>query len=128
MLARMQKEHLEREASHRRDCERKRRIANESVGKLSDAMMESVNDGVSQIFSNQRRIEDESQKLRAQSARFAKQTSLWLQSMEKFYDSFKELGDVENWASIVEQDMRTVTTILEIVHKGEANVGEQGGT
>jgi hypothetical protein len=30
----------------------------------------------------------------------------------------KELGDVQNWAEVIEKDMREITTTLEFVHKG----------
>lgn len=34
----------------------------------------------------------------------------------------QEIGDVENWAERIEQDMRTVTTTLEFVHNGAQQV------
>jgi len=30
----------------------------------------------------------------------------------------KELGDVQNWAEVIEKDMREITATLEFVHKG----------
>lgn len=37
-----------------------------------------------------------------------------------FLYSFKqEIGDVENWARSIEMDMRTISTALEYVHKGQ---------
>tara|TARA_R110002050_G_scaffold22411_1_gene61019 strand:+ start:334 stop:618 length:285 start_codon:yes stop_codon:yes gene_type:complete len=44
---------------------------------------------------------------------------LFISSRFNLFISFKELGDVENWAGTVEDDMRTITTILEYVHKHE---------
>ena len=41
---------------------------------------------------------------------FAKQTAPWLQMIEGFNTSLKELGDVENWARSTENDMKVVSS------------------
>lgn len=33
--------------------------------------------------------------------------------------STKELGDVQNWAEVIEKDMRDIAMTLEFVHRGK---------
>jgi len=35
----------------------------------------------------------------------------------------KELGDVQNWAEVIEKDMREIAVTLEFVHKGLSRKG-----
>ena len=42
--------------------------------------------------------------------------------MDSFNTSLKELGDVKSWASAIEQDMKTVSSVLEYTYK----VNKQG--
>lgn len=37
--------------------------------------------------------------------------------MNGFNDSLKQLGDVENWAKVIENDMKEISSILEYVYK-----------
>jgi len=80
-------------------------------------MMDSVNLGVAKVFANQRRIEVQAVKLQSQTDRFAKQTAQWLQLIENFNQTLKEIGDVENWARAIENDMKEIATGLEYVHR-----------
>lgn len=83
----------------------------------TNAMMDSVNMGVAKVFSNERRIETQAVKLQNQTDRFAKQTAQWLQLIENFNQTLKEIGDVENWARAIENDMKEIATGLEYVHR-----------
>ncbi|CAO3586386.1 unnamed protein product [Absidia cylindrospora] len=38
-----------------------------------------------------------------------------------FNDALKELGDVKNWAEVMEQDMKAVMTTLEFVYQGTSD-------
>jgi len=79
--------------------------------------MDSVNMGVAKVFSNERRIETQAVKLQNQTDRFAKQTAQWLQLIENFNQTLKEIGDVENWARAIENDMKEIAAGLEYVHR-----------
>lgn len=37
--------------------------------------------------------------------------------MNGFNESLKQLGDVENWAKVIENDMQEISSILEYVYK-----------
>ncbi|KAF9326105.1 Retinol dehydrogenase 5 [Podila minutissima] len=68
---------------------------------------------VSQIFVNQKDLEQEAKNLSLQSARYAKQTTQWLALVSQFDSALKELGDVQNWVQVIEKDMEQVTRALE---------------
>jgi len=80
-------------------------------------MVDSVNLGVSKVFANQRKIEAQAAQLQMQTERFSKQTTQWLQLVEAFNQSLKELGDIENWSRTIELDMRQIAANIEYVHR-----------
>lgn len=48
---------------------------------------------------------------------FSKQTQQWMTLIDGFSAALKELGDIENWARAIENDMKSVTGILEVAYK-----------
>lgn len=69
--------------------EQYRRDAIQSAASVTSQLMDSVNIGVAHVFSNQKKLEDETRKLQSQTARFAKQTTQWLTMIENFNNSLK---------------------------------------
>lgn len=80
-------------------------------------MVDGINQGVARVFSNQKKIESETKHLENEAAKLHKQTNSWIQLIEDFSDALKEIGDVENWAQVIEQDMREVSSALEHVYR-----------
>lgn len=72
---------------------------------------------VAQAYLNQKRLDAEAKQLLIGATNFAKQTQQWLQLIDGFSTSLKELGDVENWAKSIETDMRVITDSLEIAYR-----------
>ncbi|KAG0321067.1 biogenesis of lysosome- organelles complex 1 subunit 1 [Podila horticola] len=93
--------------------ERLRKEAIQSAGHFTDALAETLSNRVSQIFVNQKDLEQEAKNLSLQSARYAKQTTQWLALVSQFDSALKELGDVQNWVQVIEKDMEQVTRALE---------------
>lgn len=60
-------------------------------------------------------MEAEARQLQAQAARFSKQARQWVSVTEQFNRSMKEIGDIENWARVMEQDITTIAAVLEAV-------------
>lgn len=72
---------------------------------------------MAQAYLNQKKLDAEAKQLHVGATNFAKQTQQWLLLIEGFSSALKELGDVENWARSIENDLRSVTGALEIAYK-----------
>ncbi|KAF9907955.1 biogenesis of lysosome- organelles complex 1 subunit 1 [Lobosporangium transversale] len=112
-LSRLVKEHNAKQATHKRETEQLRKEAIQSVGVFSDAIADILNSRVTQIFVNQKNLEQEVKNLSAQTTRYAKQTAQWLSLVQQFDSALKELGDVQNWVQVIQRDMEQVTEALE---------------
>ncbi|KAI9473511.1 MAG: biogenesis of lysosome-related organelles complex 1 subunit 1-like protein [Benjaminiella poitrasii] len=117
-LSQLLKEHNQKRAETKRQNEQIKKNAIQTTNELTDALTEHVNEGVAEIFAKQKELEQHSRKLGNQTTRYLNQTQQWLTLVDDFNTSLKELGDVRNWAEIMEHDMRTIMTTLEFVHQG----------
>jgi hypothetical protein len=117
MLGVLLKEHQAKQELLRQENESRRKRAVASVDRVTNGMMDSVNAGVARVFTNQKKIEAQAVQLQNQTERFTKQTAQWIQLIDNFNQSLKEIGDIENWARTIETDMRTIAGALEYVHK-----------
>lgn len=122
MLSRVVKEHQERQVLFREQQDRKRRVALEAVQKCSDAMVDSLNSSVEKAYENQRKLDREAKALQSHSSRFIKQTSQWLNLVEGFHKNLKSLGDLEQWAKTIENDMHIIVGNLEYAYRGSGEV------
>ena len=122
MLSRVVKEHQERQALFRERQEKKRRVALDAVQKCSDAMVDSLNSSVEKAYENQRKLDREAKALQSHSARFIKQTTQWLNLVEGFHKNLKSVGDLEQWAKTIENDMQIIVTNLEYAYRGSSDV------
>ncbi|KAI8379343.1 GCN5-like protein 1-domain-containing protein [Radiomyces spectabilis] len=117
-LAQLLKTHNQHQADKKRHNDQLKKDAAHAVHELTDAVSLHVNEGISDIFLRQKELEQESRKLANQTAKYTKQTNQWLSLVDNFNSALKEIGDVRNWAQIMENDMRAIMTTLEFVHQG----------
>ncbi|XP_076361443.1 biogenesis of lysosome-related organelles complex 1 subunit 1 [Tachypleus tridentatus] len=122
MLSSLVKDHQQRQQVRREEQEKKRKEAIIAANNLTSALVDHLNVGVAQAYLNQKRLDAEAKQLHMNATQFAKQTTQWLQLVDNFNQSLKELGDVENWAKSMEADMRTISSALEYAYK----VGQEG--
>eukprot|EP01130_Rhizamoeba_saxonica_P013294 TRINITY_DN5669_c0_g1_i1.p2 TRINITY_DN5669_c0_g1~~TRINITY_DN5669_c0_g1_i1.p2 ORF type:complete len:128 (+),score=39.45 TRINITY_DN5669_c0_g1_i1:61-444(+) len=109
--------HEKKQERVRDDIEKTRRTVIADVERVTEGLVEDVNGGAAKIFLNQRVIEKESRQLDAQCSKLNKQSEQWMRLLDGFNDALKEVGDVENWSRVIENDMKDVVQILEFVHK-----------
>jgi phage shock protein A len=140
MLAKLYKEHQEKQTVLKMQNDGRRREVLHAVPRVTDALVTSVNQNVSEIFGNQRYIEREVRSLQEQSTRFTKQTQQWLTCIDSFNNHMKDLGDFEGYAANIEGDMRTIATAIQMITQrsrqpppkppgaaGSPGVGSPGG-
>ena len=101
-----------------RRIELKERIA-ESKGKLSISSVslnsnitKSLNSQVEILHDNQRKIELQCKTLKQESEKLITQSQNWAKLYGALNSSFKQLGDINNWASVIEKEMGEVTMAI----------------
>ncbi|KAJ1527663.1 hypothetical protein ONE63_007624 [Megalurothrips usitatus] len=113
MLSSLVKEHQSKQAARKERQDQKRKDAIAAANNLTQALVDHLNVGVAQAYLNQKRLDAEAKHLHHNATNFAKQTQQWLNLVENFNGALKEIGDAENWARSIENDMRTITAALE---------------
>jgi len=117
MLSSLVKEHQARQQVRKEQQEIKRKEALTAANNLTTALVDHLNVGVAQAYLNQKRLDSEAKQLHLNATNFSKQTAAWLQLIDSFNSSLKEVGDVESWARTIETDMRAVSSTLEYAYK-----------
>jgi len=125
MLSSLVKEHQARQVIRKEKQEIKRREALTAANNLTTALVDHLNVGVAQAYLNQKRLDSEAKQLHLNATNFSKQTSAWLNLIDSFNSSLKELGDVENWAKTIEGDMRAISSTLEYTYKVNSETSNQ---
>ncbi|KAI2810175.1 biogenesis of lysosome- organelles complex 1 subunit 1 [Blomia tropicalis] len=128
MLSSMLKEHQLKQIKKREEIEQKRNAAIGSSVNFATAAVTHLNDGVAQTYLNQRKLDSEAKQLVANIDQFSRSINQWVTLMNNFNDSLKQLGDVENWAKCIENDMNEVSSILEYVYKSYNQTGTENET
>eukprot|EP00055_Hartaetosiga_balthica_P011443 m.52035 g.52035 ORF g.52035 m.52035 type:complete len:141 (+) comp7597_c0_seq1:280-702(+) len=106
-------DHQQKKLQRKRTIEHLRKETLQCTQEFSAALVEDVNKEISAVFSNQRQIEDSLQEMQAAIQRQSKTAIKWASSINKFNQSLKELGDVENWAMVLEADMKKIVEVIQ---------------
>jgi len=108
--------HKEQQDKAREEAERLKDRAQAATCKVADGVLDAVNSGVTEVYVNQKLLDNEARELQAQALRFSKQTKQWVALCEQLNNSLKEIGDIENWARVMEDDVVAISTTLEAIH------------
>lgn len=127
MLSSLVKEHQARQVVRKEQQEAKKKEALTAANSLTTALVDHLNVSVAQAYLNQKRLDSEAKQLHLNATNFSKQTAAWLQLIDSFNDSLKEVGDVESWAKTIETDMQAISSTLEYAYKvNSETAGSQG--
>ena len=90
----------------------------DAVSGLTEALVDTVDSGVVDVFEKQKRIEEEARALKVKSAKFARVTSEWVpRSAQGFDAELREIGDFEGWIKAMEFDLNNLAGVMEDVAK-----------
>ncbi|KAI9471462.1 hypothetical protein LPJ78_005078 [Coemansia sp. RSA 989] len=115
-LADILREHQSAQLETKRQTEQLRKAAVRDIGDLCDTATTSLSTQLTQIMENQREIESLSRDCVQLVQQHVRSTTKWTKLVDQFNGSLKELGDVQNWAEVIERDMLDVAATLEVVH------------
>ena len=124
MLASYIREHEAEQEKKKAHGEELKAEALVAVRTASEGMMDCLNENVSAVFMGQKLIDREVRKVQTQATKYSRQTSQWLTLLDGFQSALKELGDVENWAKTIEDDMKDVVAQLEEIMRSRGGVPE----
>ena len=117
MLSTLVQEHNARQAQNKTRQEKLRQEATSAASDLTNALVDHLNVGVAQAYLNQKKLDAEAKRLHSNATEFAKQTQHWISLVDSFNTSLKEIGDIKSWSSTIENDLKTVSSVLEYTYK-----------
>eukprot|EP00457_Paulinella_chromatophora_P015202 gb/GEZN01015773.1/.p1 GENE.gb/GEZN01015773.1/~~gb/GEZN01015773.1/.p1 ORF type:complete len:152 (+),score=30.58 gb/GEZN01015773.1/:40-495(+) len=115
MFAKTLKDHQTRTNAQKADLEHIRREALQATEEAASVLLESLNQSVAEVYTNQQLLERDAKRMHAETARFQRNTRRWVKMYAGLNEALKELGDVSNWAQTMEQDMQDLAFMLESV-------------
>ncbi|KAK7276101.1 hypothetical protein RIF29_17234 [Crotalaria pallida] len=101
----------------RHHSEKAKKEAIRKAERVSELLVDAVNGGVQDSFTNQKRIEFEIRTLANTITRFMKQTDQWLAATHALNTAVKEIGDFENWMKVMEYDCKSITAAIQNIHQ-----------
>ncbi|KAJ1674820.1 hypothetical protein EV182_002499 [Spiromyces aspiralis] len=113
------REHQSHQVRVRKETEHLKKEAQAAIGELSDTISDQFASQLEEMMENQRQIEELATSCAALANEHAKSNQKWTRMVQDLYTTVKELGDVQNWAQVIERDMRDIALTLKIAHTGK---------
>lgn len=102
------------DTDEQRDLHKKEAVDN--VEGVTTLFSEFLTKDANEAYITQKELEKGSKLLLAEGRRLAENTVKWINTVERLNKSLNEIGDLENWSSIMERDLFVVAKTLENVY------------
>ncbi|KAK7544111.1 uncharacterized protein J3D65DRAFT_608567 [Phyllosticta citribraziliensis] len=98
-----------------------------SLSSVGGSMDTKVRTRAADIHANAATIEKQEKELAKQTAALAKETAKWEKLAHQNVKKLNEMGDLQNWAEMIEHDLLVVEETLRLA-EGRAEAGNASGT
>ena len=88
----------------------------EHMGGVTSVFAELLTKDATEVYVNQKELDKESRLLLNEGRRLTENTLKWIDTVERLNKSLNEIGDIENWASVMEKDLFVVSRTLEMAY------------
>ncbi|KOS39591.1 hypothetical protein ACN38_g9550 [Penicillium nordicum] len=86
-----------------------------------------LRDRAANIQSNAAALERQEAELAENTQRLARQNQQWVGFADETREGLKEIGDVQNWAEIIERDLLALEDMMDVVENGHGEHGSEDG-
>ncbi|KAJ5796065.1 transcriptional regulator family: GCN5-like 1 [Penicillium psychrosexuale] len=86
-----------------------------------------LRDRAANIQSNAVVLERQEAELAENTQRLARQNQQWVGFADETRDGLKEIGDVQNWAEMIERDLLALEDMMDVVESGHGEHGSEDG-
>jgi predicted nucleic acid-binding Zn-ribbon protein len=114
-LNELEKRHLERSARLKSESEAQFKKACQSGVAAATSLAVDTNAKVHDLHQNSKRVEHELKELNQQTETMQRRVQDWASLLVKFNAALKELGDVNNWATMIDRDIDDTVKVLDAV-------------
>lgn len=103
-----------------------RTVLNRELQNLGSSVDLELRDRIATIHGNAAALDNQSKQLRNKTTQLAKTTKQWGAMADSARGKLKEIGDIQNWAELIEHDLLLIEETLRIVH--EEDYDQSSGT
>ncbi|KAJ5695562.1 hypothetical protein N7536_005974 [Penicillium majusculum] len=86
-----------------------------------------LRDRAANIQSNAAALERQEAELAENTQRLARQNQQWVGFADETREGLKEIGDVQNWAEMIERDLLALEDMMDAVENGHGEHGSEDG-
>lgn len=113
MFANLLREHQEAQEANKALVNYKRVLAEDAVEQLTGENVKQLNEGISQAYLNQHKLDSEIRKLQDNVSKLTKQAQQWMTIGNSLNSAVKDLGDISTWTKTIENDVKFITKSIE---------------
>ncbi|CAZ82590.1 unnamed protein product [Tuber melanosporum] len=106
-------------ANDRGGIDEARQTLTQELHTLGASVDMELRERITNIHSNANALESQSKTLRNRTAALGKTTRQWSGMADGARTKLKEIGDIQNWAEMIEHDLLLIEETLRIVHEDE---------
>ncbi|KAI5799848.1 GCN5-like 1 [Geopyxis carbonaria] len=100
-----------------RRADEARQTLNQELHQLGSSVDMELRDRITTIHGNAAALDNQSKMLHNKTNQLAKTTKQWGGMADSARGKLKEIGDIQNWAEMIEHDLLLIEETLRIVHE-----------